>query len=276
MMKLIFILCFISLPLYAQITTSPPEVQTLTSELEKVYQPFEAHESHWLFSFGFEGLKYETDYNFSGTRKNLQPRDVELWGGRIGIGGEIYLGAGIMTATKFESYYNGTLFARRLNAGPDNVDIEFAYTKTTGQVVGFEASQSLSWLYDFKTKNPFMDEWAHLTLEPFIEAGIGAAWAYNRVQYNFDIDGSTSEGYKKSIEDELTNVRFGGGVNLISGEGVFLYVKAHVNNFDIAKRRTEEYTRPDGQPWEASVKESRNGDTIDPIITYAVGGGYKF
>ena len=237
---------------------------------------FNPYKSHWLFSLGFEGLKYEVPFEFAGVEKTISPKDQELWGGRLGIGGELYLGAGFMTATKLEGYYVGTLFARRLNAGPDDEDEEFAFTKRTGQVYGFDLSQSLGYLFNMKTKNPIMDEWTYLTVEPFIEAGIGIARAYNRIHYDYNTGpADTDEGYRHTIEDELVNARFGGGINFTSNQGYFFFMKAYVNTFDITKRKNEIYTRENQQ---ASQRDSftEKDVKIDPITSYSIGGGYKF
>lgn len=158
MNKLFFFALLFLFPLY---THAESPVMQIEVENDRDFNPYK---SHWLVSFNFEGLKYEVPFEFAGARKSIKPRDQELWGGRLGIGGEVYLGAGFMTTTKLEGYYVGTLFARRLNAGPDDEDEDVAYTKRTGQVYGVDVSQSLGYLFNFKTKNPFLDEWAFLTV----------------------------------------------------------------------------------------------------------------
>lgn len=267
------------LPETEPIALDASETPVITTEPDLEDRNFNPYKSHWLVSFGFEGLKYEVPFEFDGKRKNIEPRDQELYGGRIGFGGEMYLGAGLMTTTKVEGYYVGTLFARRLNAGPDDEDEEFAFTKTIGQVWGFDVSQSLSYLFDMKTKNPIMDEWTYLTVEPFIEAGVGVGWAFNRITYEYDLAGSCAEcadeAYKQVVEDSLINARIGAGFNLISSGGYFFYMKAHVNTFDIKERKIETFTKPDGQAGDDNSEKLKDVN-IDPVITYAIGGGYKF
>lgn len=278
MNKLLILSLFISAPLYAQEFVSPVSTgPVLTTETPKENERFNPRESHWLVSFGFEGLKYEVPSDFSGARESFQAKEQELWGGRIGVGGEIYLGAGFNTTTRVEGFYVGTLFTRRINAGPEDTDIDFAYTKRSGNVWGFEASQSIGFLFNFKTKNPFLDEWAFLTVEPFIEAGVGKAWAYNRLAYDYNTNTppGVNEGYRQRVEDDLVSAKFGGGVNLTSSTGYFLYLKGFVNTFDIIERKTTTYTRPD-QGVGTTVSETSKNAKIDPIVTYALGGGYKF
>lgn len=268
---LIFI--FISSPLFAQNTDVPAETPALVYKAPDL-RNFDPRESHWLTSFGFEGLKYPVPFNFTGARQTFSPKDQELWGGRFGYGKEFYIGKGFNAVTKVEGYYLGTLFAKRETADPNIEDVDVSYTKTTGQIWGFEASQSIGYLFDMKTKNPMLDEWSYLTVEPFIEAGIGWATAYNRVDYNYD-SGTIQETYKEAVEDQLLNARFGAGVNFTSSEGVFLYLKASLNQYDITKRKTKGLGQPDNQGTTGLDGSEKNVD-IDPIIIYALGGGYKF
>lgn len=277
MNKLFLCLLFLSTPLFGQ------ETPVLTTEEPTMRKTFNPHKSHWLVSFGFEGLKYEVPFEFQGEAKNISPGKQELWGGRFGVGGEIYLGRGFMTRTKLEGYYVGTLFARRLNAGPDDEDEEFAYTKRIGQVWGFDATQSIGYMFNMKTKNPFMNEWAYLTVEPFIEAGIGMGFAFNRIDYSYDIEDPSSgtcsdcfqEGYKQIVDDRFVSTRIGAGVHLTSSTGYFLYMKGTVYTFDITQRKLETFIRPDGQAGDDS-SDTLKDVNIDPIISYAIGGGYKF
>lgn len=272
MIKLLCLGLLFSLSLFAQ--TDMPVVTTEAPKEDRVFNP---RKSHWLTSFGFEGLKYEAPFNFKGDQKNFKPSSQDFWGGRFGFGGEIYLGAGFNTTTKVEAYYVGTLFSRVLNAGPNDEDEEFSYSKRSGQLYGVDVSQSLGFLFNMKTKNPFLDEWTYLTVEPYVEAGIGKAWAYNRVNYNYDTGPApgTQEGYKASVEDELLNARIGGGINFTSNTGYFLYLKATVNTFDITSRKIKEYTRPNHGTG-STVEKADNNAKINAITSYALGGGYKF
>lgn len=257
--------------------TAQSETPVMSTEIDDEDKKFNPLKSHWITTFGFEGLKYEVPWQYSGVKKNFRPGEMELWGGRLGFGGEIHLGAGIMATTKVEGYYVGTLFSRALNAGPNDEDEEFSYVKRTGQVYGADVTQALGFMFDFKTKNPFMDEWSYLTVEPFVEVGIGVARAYARVNYDYNLGNvGVNEGYRSRIRDELTNARFGGGVNFTSSEGFFLYLKAYVNTFDITQRKTDTIQRADQGPTVDTPTVTDKNVKIDPITTYALGGGYKF
>lgn len=295
MTKFILLAVLVSSPLLAQEITPVPPVQSdasvnearvmnggaldtpaLITEDVTIRRGFNPRKSHWLSTFGFEAMKYDVPFSFTGSEKSFKPNQQELWGGRVGFGGEIYLGAGINTVSKVEGYYMGTLFSRVLNAGPEDDDIEFAYSKRTGHIYGVDASQSLGFMFDMKTKNPFMDEWSYLTVEPYIEAGIGAAKAYNRVNYSYNTGpANVQERYKSRVNDTLSNARIGAGINFTSSSGYFLFLKATVNRYDITERKSKTYTQPDGFPGNTVESTDKNAK-IDPITVYAIGGGYKF
>lgn len=264
--------------LLALLVTSPLFAQVLITEEPEVEKKFNPYKSHFITYFGFEGLKYEVPFSFTGDRKSFSPHDQDLWGGRIGIGEEIYLGGGISTTTKIEGYYVGTLFSQAINSGPDEDSVEFAFTKKTGQVYGVDASQSLGFIFDMKTKNPFLQEWAYLTVEPYVEFGMGVASAYNRINYAYDT-GTTptaaQESYRLRVIDQIVNTKVGGGVNFTSSDGYFFFMKATVNRFDILKRKSEGFSQPTGQPTEL-IDTTDKSVKMDPITVYAIGGGYKF
>lgn len=251
-----------------------PIAQTpvLTTEVDDD-EKFNPRKSHWITSFGFEGLKYPVYWDFAGNQKNLREGDMELWGGRLGFGGELHLGAGIHTATRVEGFFVGTLFNKVLNGGDEDSDVEFAFTKKTGQMYGAEVSQTLSFLFDFKTRNPFMDEWSYLSVEPFIEAGIGTARASTRVNYKYDLD--FTEAYRLKVDDTLATAKLAAGINFISTSGYFLYLKATQTRIDVTDRKTKQLIRQSGDASD-TVTEPELDDKIDPITVYAIGGGYKF
>ncbi len=257
--------------------TPPPEFSTpvITTEAPKDDRYINHKKSHWLTTFGFEGLKYELPFEFRGRKKNFKDRDQELYGARLGLGGQLYLGAGFFTTSKVEGYYNGTLFTKIQNAGPEDDDEDVAGLKRTGGIYGAEVSQQLGFILEFRTKNPFMDEWAYLTMEPFVEAGIGVAQAYNSVNYYYDSAGVIDEGYRQKISDKLTNAKIGAGFNLTGRSGFFMYARATVNRYDIIERKTRTYVKQDQQA-PVNTKDTIKDAKIDPVTIFALGGGYKF
>jgi hypothetical protein len=246
----------------------------MTTEVIEDDRPFNPKMSHWVNSFGFEEINYPVPYEFDGIFEDIKPEKQSMWGGRLGFGREFYLGARVNTTTKLESYYVGTLFSRSENLVNDNDDVELSYTKRTGNVWGIDLVQSIGVLFDMKTKNPFMDEWSYLIAEPYVEAGVGVGWACNKISYNYDLD-NIIEAYRQKVCDDLLNTRLGGGINFTSTTGYFLFLKAFVNNYNITKRKTKTYESPDGGS-ATTVTESLTNVNIDPIMTYSIGGGYKF
>lgn len=234
------------------------------------------YKSHWLVSFGFETIQYEVPFDYRGARESFQPGEQALMGGRIGFGHQFHLGKGFITTSKLESFYMGTLFERAIDAAPEEETEEFSFTKKTGQIYGAEIIQSIGYIFHMKTKNPFLDEMTYLTVEPFIEAGIGRAWAYNRRNYNYDTGPSgVQEDYKLRVTDEIMSQRLGIGVNFTSNQGYFLYLKASQHNFDILKRKVDGTSQVDDQV-RVDLSNSDVKVDMDPVMIYAVGGGYKF
>jgi hypothetical protein len=256
-----------------QNNTFPSMVTETVVEEEK---DFVQRKSHWISTFAFEHATYElfpSDYEFSG-KKNFDKETNQLWGGRLGVGGEIYLGAGFITRSLIEGYYIGSLFSQVLNGGDQDEDIKFAYTKKTGQILGADVSQSLGWMFDLKTKNPFLDQMVFLNVEIFVEAGLGKGWAYNRLNYSYDL-GTTDEAIKLRTRDDFTNARTGAGISFTSNQGFFLTLKATANRYDITKRKIDGYIQEDNQA-ETTVNESLDDAKVDTVMIYTLGGGYKF
>lgn len=249
-----------------------PNGQIVGTEIEDDSK-FNPRKSHWYTTFGFEAMEYGLPFSYVGAKQKFNPEKRQLYGGRLSFGREFYLGKGFMTSTRLESYYMGTLFESAKTADPTLPDEDVATIKDTGQIFGGDIVQTLSFMWEMKTKNPLMDTWSYLTIEPFIEFGIGKAKAFNKKDYSYDT-GVVVEEYDQSYNDELNNTKFGGGINLTSRQGFFLYLKATQNRYDISKRRTKGYFYKDG---DARADVSPNALTSqDPIMLYSLGGGYKF
>jgi hypothetical protein len=253
---------------------SEPVLKTETKiEDEEKFNP---RKSHWVSTFGFEAMEYNLPFSYTGDKESFKEEKRKLYGGRLGFGGEVYLGAGFHLGAMLEGYYMGTLFESAKTADPEISNTDVAATKDTGQVYGGELVANLSFLWDFKTKNPIMDEWAYLYFEPFIEAGVGKAWGFNKKDYFYDT-GSTNvqEEYDQSFNDELTNASIGGGFKITSTSGFFLYLRATQNRYDITKRRQKGYYYADDQSRTAISGEVQNAQ-MDPVMIYSMGGGYRF
>jgi hypothetical protein len=273
-------LFFIALALVSfQVFGQSGEIPVVKTDYEKNNRRFNPYKSHWLVSLGLEGLEYDTPFRFTGQKNDINPKKQELYGGRLGIGRELYLGGGLNTVTKAEAYFVGTLFAKTATAADEDPDVIVSRIKRTGQVFGFEGSQSIGWLFDLKTKNPFMNEMTYLTVEPFVEAGIGIANAHNRVHYDYET--SFVEGYGHTMRDTLANTRLGAGINFTSTNGYFFYLKATVNRYDILSRKVDSYKYKQGTTASTYALRDKDSSTendaqLDPITMYTIGGGYKF
>jgi hypothetical protein len=253
---------------------------TSASDIEEEAKSFNIRKSHWFSHFAFEGMEYQLPFEYTGLKESFSEERRKLYGGRIGFGGEVYLGGGFMLGAGIEGYYMGTLFEKAKTANPEIDDLDVASSKDEGQIYGGDAVATFSYLWDFKTKNPFMDEWAYLSFEPFVEAGIGKAWAYNKKDYFYDTGSAAGssqvqEAYDVSYTDELTNARVGGGIKLTSRQGFYFFMKATQNRYDISKRRQKGYTQQDDSG-RVPVSGTVDGAKIDAVLVYSLGGGYRF
>jgi hypothetical protein len=299
MTKLFFTLLFVvSLPLFAQddemelspdegletetqpdlvVDQASPEITPVMNSIDQIKRDtkkFNPFSGHWLFSLGGESSTYDVPWDFDGVQTDFKASTQYVAGARASLGREFHLGKGLFTTTKVEGFYHGTLFTKAKNAGPEDESIEFASFKKKASIWGLEAAQSLGFIFEWKTKNPVMGDYSYLTFEPYVEAGLGRVWAYNSIEYKYEIN--TQEFYRQRIADDIVNARFGAGFNITSSQGYFLYVKVTQNNFDIMERKTrgrKEFTNGSG------VERLNNIDKkvdIDPTVVYALGGGYKF
>jgi hypothetical protein len=277
---LLFAVMSISLSAFAQdlesgtpdAASTPAITSSVETKEEHVHDP---SKSHWLTTINFETSKYETPFEFSGQEKNFKPGDQTITGGRIGFGGEIYLGKGFATTSKVEGFYMGSLFTKAKNAAPEDQNIEFAYYTKNSTVWGVEAAQSLSYIFQMKTRNPVMGEWTYLTVEPFIEAGLGKGFANHNLKYKYELS-SVQEYYRAHASDNFLNARIGAGVNFTSRQGYFLFLKATQNRYDVTDRKITGARQQNGSPAETLISEKPNNVKMDPVTVFALGGGYKF
>ncbi len=257
-------------------------VASSSTDLAADPKDFNPRKSHWFVNFNFDALKYDTKYEFAGVKKSFEPEGQTFTGARLGFGGELYLGAGFMTSTRVEGFYSAKVFKRDLAADPNVAGVIFSEDKISGQFMGGDVVQSLSFLFDMKTKNPLFDQWTYLTVEPFVEAGLGMAWAYNRRSYHYDTGGRDVtctnciyEYYRQTMRDDLMNMRVGAGVHFTSRSGYFFTMRVTQNRYDVTKRNIKGVQHVDNGS-EQSINNPNPSKTMDPIVVYSIGGGYKF
>ncbi len=248
-----------------------PQSQEDLSQEER----FNHRASHWVSTLGFEYTKYTLPYEFQGAKAKFGEEERELFGGRIGVGREYYLGKGFLFQGRLDGYYLGTLFTQAQTGNPE-VDIEVSATKKTGSAFGGEAVAHLGWMFDFRTKNPFLGEMNYMALEFFAEAGVGAGKDYNRKQYYFEASPATSEEYNLIIENKFMTRSLSAGVNILSvNSGAFFFMKATQMTQDISERKFRGVSRPNGQP-ATRLNGVDKSVAAEQLTLLSFGGGYKF
>ena len=77
------------------------------------------------------------------------------------------------------------------------------------------------------------------------------------------------------MRDDLLNARVGGGFILTSKQGFFLNLKATINRFEITQRKLQGFTQENGQA-STPISYTQKNASMDPVVIYTLGGGYKF
>jgi hypothetical protein len=266
---------FILFFMFITLSFSWGQTQSVTDSNIEEDTSFNPRKSHWVTTFGAENLNYKLPYNYTGLKEQFRPNERPLYGARLSFGREMYLGGSLFITPKVDVFYLGTLFESVKSAASEEPDEDVSGVKDAGSFYGAEAGGQISYMIDFKTKNPFMDEMAELALEFVGEIGVGKAKAYNKKSYFYDT--SIKEKYKAIIEDDMTTSKIGGGVNILSvHSGFFLYLRGFINTLDITQRkiRTKEEVNSGGTS--ATTKTTLKSVDMDPVMIYMLGGGYKF
>jgi|GEM_PF-2506552 len=254
-----------------------PKIES-TAQIDDEDMPFNHRKSHWIANFGFETVKYTVPLEFAGASEDFGEKDRDLYGARLGFGRDFYLGAGFLFQGRVDGYYMGTLFEGIQTADPEFPGTEVSNEKDTGSYYGADAVAHLGWMFDYKTKNPFLGDMAYLAMELFVEAGVGKGRSYQRKEYNFDA--ASVDQYDFIMEDEFTTQTVSAGINILStSSGFYLYLKGTQVNLSLDKRDIREKRLEGGASGSSAgsfVKRSDNSADIDPVTIFALGGGYKF
>lgn len=254
-----------------------PKIES-TAQIDDEDMPFNHRKSHWIGSFNFETVKYNIPLAFDGASEEFKEKDRDLYGGRLGFGREFYLGAGFLFQGRVDGYYMGTLFEGIETADPEFPGTEVSNEKDVGSYYGADAIAHLGWMFDYKTRNPFLGDMAYLAMELFVEAGIGKGKSYQRKEYNFDA--ASVDQYDFIMEDEFTTNSISGGINILStSSGFYLTLRATQVNISLDKRDIREKKLEGGASGSSAgsfVKRTDNSADIDPVTIFALGGGYKF
>lgn len=254
-------------------STSTPVITSEEDVESKVYNP---KKSHWVTSFALDYIKYELPWVYTGAQKhNFRKKDQELYGVNLGLGREFHLGGGVQTGTKLYGYFRGATFQNKKTADPQIQDTEFASGKRIGQMWGGEIAQSLSFQFDYKAKNPIMDSMFYLTFEPFVEAAIGYAEAFNKINYGYNTAPVVDEGYNHKIQDRMMTRRLSAGFNIISQRSYYLVVKGSLYQLDNTYRKQSGSQHFTGGPVTTpAFIDDKPG--IQTTTSFTIGGGYKW
>ena len=84
-------------------------------------EPFKSRANHWIFNMGFEGMEYQLPFAYDGTKTDFKEENRALFGARMGLGREYYLGAGFLIGARLDGYYLGTLFTKEKTARYKNI-----------------------------------------------------------------------------------------------------------------------------------------------------------
>ena len=263
-----FILLVTSLSILAEGTPA-----LISSSQDDQKKTFNHRTSHWIATFGFSGTQYKVPYSFVGQKKSYDEESVELQGGRLGVGMEAYMGLGFLLGARVEGYYMGTTFNReRFAKNVGNTEVRSENNRA--QMYGGEVIGHAGWMFDYKTRNPFLGEMTSMAMELFGEVGAGVGQNYFSKNYkNAD---AVDEIYRARITESFRSATVAAGVNFLSRTtGYFLNLKVSRMFFDIDETKFKSRTGTASVPIN-NVIPTVTGRDVDPVTVIAVGGGYKF
>ena len=175
--------------------------------------------SKWHMRMGSEQLSYQAKLPpFSGKHREIKAQETDIVNGYgLSIGRDFYLGWGISTQFNIGGYYSNSVH-KIIGKAAEDIDIDFAETRTNYQINAYESSLSFNYLFDYRV----------VDIQPFIEAGAGAGTSklekrYKRMGLPSETNGS--ENYLANIEESFAFSRVSLGVNFISYRGIMSYLK---------------------------------------------------
>lgn len=278
-MKIFFLLLLPALPVLAEelsvlpseTATSAPVSAAVAAEDE---DRFNHRKSHWTTQFAFENLKYELPFSYVGGHRSFKRKEQDMWGLRTGLGREVYLSGGFLFGARLDAYYLGLL------AQDDKVvkeaDVTVTSEKRTGQVYGGDVIIHFGWMFDYKTRNPILGDMTNMSMELFMEAGVGRGKSYFRKDYFYEVPTEPRDDYDIIIEDEFTSQRATVGANFLSTTtGFYLTLRATRLTLDVDKRKIRGVEQISGGGIQ-SIGPGNGTADMDPITVITFGGGYKF
>lgn len=244
-------------------------IQSATSVDEK--KPFSSTENHVIGLFSFEKSRYSFPAEYQGEKESFKKDSRDLFGLRLGAGPEWYLGKGFDFGFRGDVYYLGTAFERGEN--PDNLSDSQAREKNSGQLYGADAVAHLGWNFDYKIRNPLIDEISSLTGEFFVEAGAGLGQAWNRKNYYYRAN-NVDEYYQLNVSEKFASTTIAVGFNAISRSGYLFFLRAAQLDTKVSEVTLKGRSRANGT--EDIIDETLRNVSASPLTLFSIGGGYKF
>lgn len=236
----------------------------------KNYAEEKTEKGKWFLKTGMEYLRYQSTFpEYSGKHEEFEENEQEdIWGYGLYFGREIYFGAGISSSITIGAAYHKTLNKEVAKAAED-IDFDVANTRRGHQVLSYEATMSINYLFD----NKIVD------VQPFIEGGIGLGNARIEKYYQRKPVESTAaaEEYDVVTEEKFTYTKLSIGVNFISFEGISSYFKVSTILTNISERETTGDSNLFGTTAQVTYDSNETGLNETLSMTMAsIGLGYMF
>ena len=224
----------------------------------------------WFFKTGMEYLRYRSTFpEFSGQHEGISKNEEEdVWGYGIYFGRELYFGAGISSSITLGAAYHKTL-NKELAKAAEDIDYDVANTRKGHQVLTYEATITLNYLFDNKV----------VDVQPFIEGGLGVGNARIEKYYQRKPvpDAASAEEYDVVTEEVFTYTKIGIGMNIISFEGFASYFKVSTILTSISERNTKGDSVAYGTTTPVSYDTKKKDlNESASMTTASIGIGYMF
>lgn len=272
--NLFFILFLLSFSLSLIAADADPKVSTdIPNEEDK----FDPNKSHLEVYYGFNNFNYSIPFPvYAGTTKNIVDPNFQTFGPRIGLGTQIYLFSGFSLMPRIDGYYSGLVNGKD-QVARNTAGSVISSKRQVAQMYGGDASLALGWQFEMKSRNPFLKEMFRLTVQPFVEVGMGRSSGLYMYQYHYD-DTSKLEDYNVTIKDSLKQSHAALGFNLTARSGFFFYYRLSVNKFVALERKQSGslFTNGNSGTPSSADRAVQKNVSLDSITSHAIGGGYRF
>jgi hypothetical protein len=224
------------------------------------------HKKGLVLGIGGNISSYEFPVQFVGETKNRIDKTSSLYGPTLGLGYDFMPGNSFLLGLRGEGFYSDTFGT----GTTDNAKVE---DRTTGKIIGGNASLRAGWVFDFWTKDLVGDK-VFLIGELFAEGGITSGHKSFSKSFTFHNAG-VNEIYKDNVEEEYQGKVFSAGINLTTPGGAFLEVKFVTVNVTSNKQTfTGSYQTNGGTLTPTSQKlENKNMQTM---ATYLIMVGHHY